>query len=191
MKIKNTEVYGLYNTTRVARFPMAVDANLIAEGGFDRLRKLSEAPIGSGHGNALKGIIVQFDITASNKFWVEAERYHWFEIVSSQSTMHKLKDFDIRKMCNKYVSTVIVDELVRLQEEYRKNNSKENLLALLYSAPAGIELTVGMSTNYLQLKTIYSQRRHHPLPEWQMVCDWIEGLPYSELITGGVADENE
>ena len=191
MKIENTEVYGLFNTSRVARFPMAVDTSKISEGGFDRLRKLSEAPIGSGHANALNGIIVQFDITASNKFWVEAERYHWFEIVSSQSTMHRLKDFDIRKMCNEYVSESIIDILENMQAEYNKTKDKEDLLTLLYNAPAGIELTVGMSTNYLQLKTIYNQRRHHLLPEWQMVCDWIESLPYSYLITGGITDENE
>jgi len=47
-----------------------------------------------------------------------------------------------------------------------------------------LELTARMTTNYRQLKTIYAQRRNHLLPDWQMFCDWIETLPYSELITG-------
>jgi hypothetical protein len=41
-----------------------------------------------------------------------------------------------------------------------------------------------MTTNYRQLKTIYKQRRTHTLPEWQAFCDWIETLPYADMITG-------
>ena len=47
-----------------------------------------------------------------------------------------------------------------------------------------IRLTASMTTNYRQLKTIYAQRRHHRLPEWQAFCDWIETLPYANLIIG-------
>lgn len=38
--------------------------------------------------------------------------------------------------------------------------------------------------NYEVLANIYKSRRHHKLDEWHTLCDWIEGLPYSELITG-------
>lgn len=31
---------------------------------------------------------------------------------------------------------------------------------------------------------MYKSRRNHKLDEWHTFCDWIEGLPYSELITG-------
>ena len=53
----------------------------------------------------------------------------------------------------------------------------EKYLEILYNIPMGFELTAGMTTNYQQLKTIYQQRRHHRLPDWQMICDWIETLP--------------
>jgi hypothetical protein len=70
-----------------------------------------------------------------------------------------------------------------LQDAYNENPTKENKLKLLYNAPAWLELTARMTTNYRQLKTIYAQRRNHLLPDWQMFCDFIETLPYSELIT--------
>ena len=63
------------------------------------------------------------------------------------------------------------------------NEDKAKLyLEILYSNPAGFMLTAGMTTNYRQLKTIYSQRKNHRLPEWRMFCKWIGTLPYSELI---------
>ena len=40
--------------------------------------------------------------------------------------------------------------------------------------------------NYEVLANIYKSRKDHKLDEWRDLCTWIEGLPYSELITGGV-----
>ena len=60
----------------------------------------------------------------------------------------------------------------------------EKYLEVLYSNPAGFQLTAGMTTNYRQLKTIYAQRKNHRLPEWREFCEWIKTLPHSELITG-------
>lgn len=38
--------------------------------------------------------------------------------------------------------------------------------------------------NYEVLANIYKSRKGHKLDEWNSFCDWIESLPYSELITG-------
>ena len=38
--------------------------------------------------------------------------------------------------------------------------------------------------SYEVLANIYKSRRNHKLDEWHTFCDWIEGLPYSEMITG-------
>lgn len=43
--------------------------------------------------------------------------------------------------------------------------------------------------NYEVLANMYKSRRNHKLDEWHTLCDWIESLPYSKLITGGVVDE--
>jgi hypothetical protein len=45
--------------------------------------------------------------------------------------------------------------------------------------------------NYEVLAGIWEHRRSHKLDEWHGFCHWIETLPYSELITGKVTDEDE
>jgi len=65
---------------------------------------------------------------------------------------------------------------------------KRKYLEILYSNPAGFKITARMTTNYRQLKTIYLQRKNHRLPEWRVFCEWIETLPYSELITKKVSN---
>lgn len=59
----------------------------------------------------------------------------------------------------------------------------EKYLEILYTNPAGFELTARLTTNYRCLKNIYAQRKNHRLPEWRAFCLWIESLPYAkELI---------
>jgi hypothetical protein len=64
-----------------------------------RAEKLSVASVrdNEAHGQFLTGIRVAFDLTFSNKAWVEAERYRFLEFVSSQSTMHRITKFDLDK----------------------------------------------------------------------------------------------
>ena len=200
--VSNVKVYGLEDSIRRAKFPMSVDINNLSTDITPGIQKLAQAERGSGHDNWLKGVIVQFDLTFTNKVWPEAERYHWLDFVSSQSTMHRITKFDLDKAYIHYVDKRIIDvvkekvieynelcsrslpatcdELERLEEQKR-----EKYLEVLYNNPAGFKLTAGMTTNYLQLKTIYAQRRTHRLPEWRVFCKWIETLPMSELITGG------
>ena len=90
----------------------------------------------------------------------------------------------LEKQCNNLVDKCIIKRINEIKEQYLSDPTAENYLKLLYNIPSGFELTARMTTNYLQLKTIYVQRRHHKLPCWQMFCDWIEELPYSEWITG-------
>lgn len=145
---------------------------------------LASSKVGCGEDNFLNGIIVQFDLTLSIKAWVEMQRYHFMDFVSSMSTMHCISKMDVNSMCNEYVSLGVIDEVNRLKDIYLATKDKEDYLRLLYNIPTGFELTARMTTNYRQLKTIYLQRRNHRLPDWHVVCDWIEKLPHSELITG-------
>ena len=57
------------------------------------------------------------------------------------------------------------------------DRKREAYLELLYNLPSGFELMAGMVTNYRCLRNIYEQRRSHKLPDWHVVCDWIERLP--------------
>ena len=95
--VSNVKVYGLEDSIRRAKFPMSVDINSLSTDITPGIQKLAQAERGSGHDNWLKGVIVQFDLTFTNKAWPEAERYHWLDFVSSQSTMHRITKFDLDK----------------------------------------------------------------------------------------------
>ena len=83
-KITNIEVYGLERAIKTAKYPKAVDINKLDSDLTPGIKACLTCPTGEGHDNALKGIIVQFDLTFSNKAWVEAERYHFLDFISSQ-----------------------------------------------------------------------------------------------------------
>ena len=187
MKVSNVNVYGLEESIKASKYPMAVDATKCTEEITDTVKKLGSSDKGEGHDQFLTGITVQFDLTCSNKMWVEAERYRFLYFVSSQSTMHRITKFNLNSCYNEYVDSRIINIMKDKVQEYNrlvenKNIKQEELkrkyLEILYSNPAGFELTARLTTNYRQLKTIYSQRKDHRLPEWRMFCDWIVTLPY-------------
>jgi hypothetical protein len=151
---------------------------------FKRAIKLGNTPNGSGHSNFLKGIIVQADLTCSQAMHMQILRYNFFDVISSQSKMHKLLKMDINKSVNDYVQSETVDILEGLIILYNEDPSKENYLKVIYNCPIGLELTFRFNTNYLQLKTIYNQRHNHRLPEWREFCSWIKRLPYFTELTG-------
>ena len=198
--VSNVRVYGLDEAIRAAKYPKAVELDGLTAELTDGIKACSTCPTGTGHDNFLKGIIVQFDLTLSEKAWPEAQRYHWLDFVSSCSTMHKLQAMKPKDCCNRYVDPRIVDILQKKIDRYNwlvatnkkpeyninQDEIKEARLEMLYNIPSGFELTAAMTTNYLQLKTILQQRRHHALPDWQMFCDWIETLPrFLELTQRG------
>lgn len=183
MRVENVNIYGFDESVKGAKLPMSVDTSTLnceITKGIDALARSEQ---GSGHDNFLNGIIVQFDLTCTNKMWVEMERYHFIDFVSSQSTMHRAAKMDFTKCFNGYVTARTIIECNRLKAAYQEDPSAENYLKLLYNLPSGMELTARMTTNYRQLKTIYRQRKDHRLPEWRDFCRWLETLPHSEWIT--------
>lgn len=138
-----------------------------------RAERLGRSPLGSGHDNYLNGCVAQFDLTFTVKAWTEAERYHFFDFVSSQSTMHRLQKMDVSESCIEYVDGRVIDVVEELVRKYNENPTLENRLKMLYSCPTGLKLTARMTTNYRQLKTIYHQRKSHTLPEWRKFCQQL------------------
>lgn len=182
-KVENSKVYGLEDSFKASKYPFAVNTDDVNSEITDKIKSLAKCKMGTGHDNFLNGIVVQFDLTFSIKAWVEMQRYHFIDFVSSQSTMHCISKMDIKSMCNEYVSDKVIAEVERLKKAYLDNPTPKNYLELLYNVPVGFELTARMTTNYRQLKTIYAQRRTHRLEDWQVFCDFIETLPYAkELI---------
>lgn len=204
LKISNTKVYGLEESIIASGYPKKMDFtpdtlnevicselqtpyNSVAKTSlhFKRMAKLGSSPANSGHGNALSGILVQCDVTYPQYWSMQFQRYHFAQIVSSQSKMHVLSTLDLSKQMNGYVSDAIIDAIIEIQKEYNSNPTYENYMKLISSCPMGLELTMRISTNYLQLKTIYEQRKNHRLKEdWGEFCKWIENLPYFRELTG-------
>ena len=187
--ISNVQVYGLEESIKRAKYPKSVDISKLNYELTKGIKALGNSKKGEGHDNFLNGVIVQFDLTFTIKAWTEGERYHFLDFISSQSTMHKIAEFDIDKQVISYVTQNTINEVNRLKDIYNENPTSENYLTLLYNVPVGFKLTAGMTTNYRQLKTIYSQRKTHRLPEWKEFCAWVETLPmFKDLCLGGEID---
>lgn len=149
------------------------------------------------HDNFLTGIRVSFDIKYPQYLSPELQRYHFLDIVTSMSKMHRLSKISLGKCCNKYVSPSIIKIAQEYIDNYNYIVSNKSVTTFTYctvdskgdpvfekvegrekalyaafmtmisNCPAGLELWMRVSTNYKQLQTIYYQRRHHRLKE-----DW-------------------
>ena len=182
--ISNTKVYGLDESIVRAKYPMSTDISTLNSDVTKGILALAQCEKGTGHDQWLTGVIVQFDLTYTVKAWTEAERYTFLNFVSSQSTMHRIAQFDLDQQYDAHTDPRIIEIVKELVAKYNETKDPEDYLRVLMSNPCGFKLTAGMTTNYRQLKTIYTQRRTHRLPEWREFCSWIESLPMAELIIG-------
>ena len=167
--------------------------------GLERCKKLTKAGFSdvSCHSNYLTGILVKFDVTYPQYWTPEAQRYHWFNIVTSSSKMHRLCKMNLEKCTNKYVSPRTIEteqsyidaynELLKHPEwstysywdtteegiaTFKTTHNREEALywafmVMLSNCPLGFELFEQVTTNYKQLQTMYYQRKNHRLKE-----DW-------------------
>lgn len=202
MKISNVNVYGLFESMVASGYPMKADmysskefkaevnelkkqqqldmSELFTNKHFKRLYKLANTPMGTGHSNALKGVIVQMDIKAPQYFWQQLQRYHYIDFVSSQSKMHCINKMELEKLC---MLSTNYEAINNAKESVKYYDSGEiNIDECLSNIPMGLEYTARLTTNYLQLKTIYKQRKTHRSMQWQVFCDWIKTLPYANQL---------
>jgi hypothetical protein len=189
IEIKNLKVYGLEHSIIRSGYPMRFSTPDInesfTENDLSRSKKLGSAISGTGHDNFLKGIIVQFDLRYPQYFTPQLQRYHWIDIVSSQSKMHTLtKREDIKNDCGSLVEYSIIEQINKMIFNYNNSEDKDYWFRkIINNLPMGFMLWMGISTNYLQLKTIYKQRKNHKLSEWKDFCRKLEELPlFLELI---------
>lgn len=256
LKITNTRVYGLEESIVASSYPMlskpytsgefedkSADVNSIIfyDGGSEAdltwadkriktAKKLGNTNLGEGHSNFLSGIVVQFDIRYPVYWTPQFQRYHFQQIISSQSSMHRITKMNLDESFNEYVTPEMKLKLKIMIDVYNealskgqktlykykiKNKSTKGLLAvefalekveeteidnqileyekiaiedlymyIISSCPQGLEKTMRVSTNYLQLKTMYLQRKNHKLKDWKIFCEWCLSLPYFKELTG-------
>lgn len=97
--------------------------------------------------------------------------------------MHCINKMELEKLC---MPSTNYEAINNAKESVKYYDSGEiNIDDCLANIPMGLEYTARMTTNYLQLKTIYHQRKHHRSKQWKDFCEWIETLPYAhQLIVG-------
>lgn len=207
MKISRVNVWGIEENIRSSKLPMATNPDELNSEITKGTLYLGRAESGSGHDCYIKGIIVQFDIKAPQHFWLQFERYHFQDTVSSQSTMHKILELDLDEYTTSRVSKKTIDMLKELISYHKNFDSEEDMsetknfliqyyhlspelletkkeiyYTIIENLPEGVELTRRISTNYLQLKSMHKQRRNHKMYTWDIFCDWIESLPYFNVL---------
>lgn len=198
VEITNVKVYDLKESVIACRNAMRLTPPEYTDEEFEaslsRAIKLANAPQSSAHDHFLCGIRVAFDIKYPAYFSPELQRYHFNDIVCSSSKMHRLVNMNMDCVFNKYVTDDSIAQMKNLIQIYNRDKSYENFMRVLSNCPLGIELFMRCTTNYLALRTIYNQRKHHKLYE-----DWVEGfinnfiqkLPYSKEFIIGMKDGNE
>lgn len=218
MKIENLKVYDLEDSLIASGYPMRTELpeRHADEKDIKRGLNLTKASNGNGaHGQWLTGVRVAFDLTCTNKMWVEAERYRFLEFVSSQSTMHRITKFNLSNQYCEYVDPRVIDimkekvaiyndllecskiwpeHMTQEELEEARKGLKRKYLEILYTNPAGFELTARITTNYRCLLNIYIQRHDHRLPEWREFCRQLLELPmFREIVeayyAGGLREE--
>ena len=143
---------------------------------------LGNAKASSGHDCWIKGVVISVNIEADQSFWLQWERYHFQDTISSMSTMHCLCKFEkIDEMFSEYVDKRVLDIVNEKIEIYNNNPTPENFHILIHNCPEGIELCRRVTTNYLQLKNMYNQRKNHKMYSWNKdFIELINALPFFE-----------
>lgn len=167
---------------------------MIGPNDYDLMTRLRNS--GTDHRKFMRMITVYLDITAPLYWWKEFDTYKVGTVANSCSTMHKiaakefeLEDFSCEHLENSWLAHL--KETIRLLNEARDayhwcntDAKKEWWWQMIQILPSSYNQKRTVMLNYEVLANIYKSRRNHKLDEWHTFCDWVESLPYSELITG-------
>ena len=173
---------------------------IIGPNDLDLMTRLRNA--GADHRKFMRMITVYVDITAPLYWWKEFDTYKVGTVANSCSTMHKIhaKEFTLDDFSCEHlypaVREVFENTIIKYLNEARKTynflsdttSKKDAWWQMIQLLPTSYNQKRTVMLNYEVLANIYKSRRNHKLDEWHTFCDWIESLPYSELITG---NENE
>ena len=168
--------------------------DFIGTNDIDLMTRLRNA--GTDHRKFMRMITVYLDITAPLYWWKEFDTYKVGTVANSCSTMHKIaaKEFTLEDFSCEHLQTswfAHLKETIRLLNEARDaynwcntDAKKEWWWQMIQLLPSSYNQRRTVMLNYEVLANMYKSRRNHKLDEWHTFCEWIESLPYSELITG-------
>lgn len=175
----------------------------IGDNDLDLMKRLRNA--GTDHRKFMRMITVYVDITAPLYWWKEFDTYKVGTVANSCSTMHKIhaKEFTLEDFSCEHLfdtpesefndSMDVLKEVIDILNLYRdhfvKNpHRKDYWWQLIQLLPSSYNQRRTVMLNYEVLANIYKSRRNHKLDEWHVFCEWIENLPYAELITDKVEE---
>ena len=143
------------------------------------------------------------DVTGPLYWWKEMDTYKVGTVGNSCSTMHKIadKEFELEDFSHEhlrlnafYTLERVIKDLnfyrgyyLSIKEQRSKGVDgplKEVWWQMIQLLPSSYNQKRTLLVNYEVLANIYHQRKGHQLDEWKTFCEWIEGLPMSEIITG-------
>ena len=177
-----------------------VDANHFHLGENDRSLMQRLAKAGTDHRKFMRMMPVFVRITAGHTWWGEFDTYKVGTVRNSCSKMHKIHimEFELDSFDHEGIDEVggvavetldkVRAALIWLAKKFNETKEKKYWRAIIELLPMGFHLTANVMLNYEVLANIYHSRKNHKLEEWQEFCEWIESLPYSELITGEAND---
>lgn len=157
----------------------------------DRSLMLHLSQAGTDHRKFMRMMPVYLMITAPLYWWKEFDTYKVGTVANSCSTMHKIaaKEFTLEDFSCEHLgmqSTRVLKGTIKVmndfREEFLKDHEKDNWWQMIQLLPSSYNQTRNVMMNYEVLANIYKSRRNHKLDEWLTFCDWIEGLPYREII---------
>lgn len=137
---------------------------------------------GPDHSKFMRCITVWAIIQAPRYWWQQYDTYKVGTVALSESTMHTILK---RPLCVDDFALPIPQNYLDAINKAICNKDIDLVKAWL---PEGFLQTRGVMLNYQVLRTIYCQRLHHRLQEWQCFRDWIKTLPYQEFITQEVQE---
>lgn len=176
---------------------------------YDLMKRLCKA--GTDHRKFMRMITVYTHIEAPLYWWKEFDTYKVGTVANSCSTMHKIhaKEFTMKDFSHEHLMASGLRSLagtIKDLNEYREayvnydtwdNNGlpkppkKDIWWQMIQLLPSSYNQRRSVMLNYEVLSNIYHARKNHKLDEWHEFCDWIETLPYSELITGDFEKKGE
>lgn len=209
IKFEELEVVGLDHAIRGMRNPKnswdKSDSDIYNKkfiGTKDLNLMMQLAKGGPVHAKYRRMISVYVDITAPLYWWKEFDTYKVGTVANSCSTMHKLdsKEFTIDDFSHEHlldhggvflgdwVPLYILEHLIVVLNEQRDKflvtKDKKYWWQMIQLLPTSYNQKRTVMLNYEVLTNIWESRKGHKLDEWHTLCDWIEDLPYSDIITG-------
>ena len=189
-----------WTTTGIGRDDIYLDTDyegyfelLLGPNDQDLMMRLANG--GPVHAKYRRMITVYLDITAPLYWWKEFDTYKVGTVANSCSTMHKIhsKEFTMEDFSCEHLNPESIKILEHViwslnvsRDAFRGDKSnKDYWWQMIQLLPSSYNQKRTVMLNYEVLANMYEYRKNHKLDEWVEFCDWIESLPYSEIIIGG------